>query len=83
VIMVGEIRDKETAELAIQASLTGHMVFATIHTNNAIGTVPRLVDMGIDPYLIAPTLTLSIAQRLVRVACPASIRQCRLRARLK
>ncbi|TSC54847.1 MAG: Type II secretion system protein E [Parcubacteria group bacterium LiPW_30] len=74
VIMVGEIRDKETAELAIQASLTGHMVFATIHTNNAIGTVPRLVDMGIDPYLIAPTLTLSIAQRLVRVACPASIR---------
>lgn len=74
VIMVGEIRDKETAELAIQASLTGHMVFATIHTNNAIGTVPRLVDMGIDPYLIAPTLTLSIAQRLVRVACPTSIR---------
>lgn len=74
VIMVGEIRDKETAELAIQASLTGHMVFATIHTNNAIGTVPRLVDMGIDPYLIAPTLTLSIAQRLVRIACPTSIR---------
>jgi type II secretory ATPase GspE/PulE/Tfp pilus assembly ATPase PilB-like protein len=74
VIMVGEIRDKETAELTIQASLTGHMVFATIHTNNAIGTVPRLVDMGIDPYLIAPTLTLSIAQRLVRIACPSSIK---------
>ena len=83
VIMVGEIRDKETAELAIQASLTGHMVFATIHTNNAIGTVPRLVDMGIDPYLIAPTLTLSIAQRLVRLACPASIRPIPIEGAIK
>ncbi len=70
VIMVGEIRDKETAELAIQAALTGHLVLSTLHTNTAIGAIPRLVDMGVDPYLIAPTLVLSIAQRLVRVTCP-------------
>jgi type IV pilus assembly protein PilB len=66
VIMVGEIRDKETAELAINAALTGHLVLATLHTNNALGVIPRLVDMGIDPYLIAPTLIMSMAQRLVR-----------------
>lgn len=66
VIMVGEIRDKETAELAINAALTGHLVLATLHTNNAIGVIPRLVDMGVDPYLIAPTLVLSIAQRLAQ-----------------
>ena len=71
-IMVGEIRDRETAELAIQAALTGHLVFSTLHTNNAIGVIPRLVDMGIDPYLIAPTLTLAIGQRLVRTLCPDS-----------
>ncbi len=70
VIMVGEIRDKETAELAIQAALTGHLVLATLHTNSAIGVVPRLVDMGIDPYLIAPTLVLSVAQRLSRKFIP-------------
>lgn len=70
-IMVGEIRDKETAELAIQAALTGHLVFATLHTNNAVGVVPRLVDMGIDPYLIAPTLILAAAQRLIRKSDPA------------
>ncbi len=69
IIMVGEIRDKETAELAIQAALTGHLVLSTLHTNNALGVVPRLVDMGVDPYLIAPTLILSIAQRLTRVIC--------------
>ena len=72
VIMVGEIRDKETAQLAIQAALTGHLVLSTLHTNNAIGAVPRLVDMGVDPYLIAPTLILSVAQRLARMTCPAS-----------
>lgn len=66
IIMVGEIRDKETAELAIQAALTGHLVLATLHTNSAVGAIPRLIDMGIDPYLIAPTLALSIAQRLTR-----------------
>ena len=70
IIMVGEIRDKETAQLAIQAALTGHLVLSTLHTNNAIGVVPRLVDMGVDPYLIAPTLVLSMAQRLVRKRCP-------------
>ncbi|MBI5400693.1 MAG: type II/IV secretion system protein [Candidatus Yonathbacteria bacterium] len=70
VIMVGEIRDTETAQLAIQAALTGHLVFSTLHTNTAIGAIPRLVDMGIDPYLIAPTLVLSVAQRLVRKICP-------------
>ena len=69
IIMVGEIRDKETAQLAIQAALTGHLVLSTIHTNNAIGVVPRLVDMGVDPYLIAPTLILSMAQRLLRRRC--------------
>jgi type IV pilus assembly protein PilB len=72
VIMVGEIRDKETAQLAIQAALTGHLVFSTLHTNDAIGAVPRLVDMGVDPYLIAPTLILSIAQRLSKLTCPSS-----------
>lgn len=66
VIMVGEIRDKETAELAIQAALTGHLVLATLHTNSAIGAIPRLIDMGIEPYLIAPTLILTIAQRLTK-----------------
>ncbi len=72
VIMVGEIRDKETAQLAIQAALTGHLVLSTLHTNSAIGAVPRLVDMGVDPYLIAPTLILSVAQRLARMTFPAS-----------
>ncbi len=70
VIMVGEIRDKETAQLAIQAALTGHLVLSTIHTNSAIGIIPRLVDMGVDPYLIAPTLILAMAQRLVRKVSP-------------
>lgn len=72
IIMVGEIRDKETAALAIQAALTGHLVLATLHTNNAAGVIPRLVDMGVDPFLIAPTLLLAIAQRLVRTLCPDS-----------
>ena len=70
VIMVGEIRDKETAQLAIQAALTGHLVFSTIHTNNAIGVIPRLIDMGVDPYLIAPTLVMAMAQRLVKKLYP-------------
>jgi len=70
IIMVGEIRDKETAQLSIQAALTGHLVFSTLHTNNAIGAIPRLIDMGVDPYLIAPTLILTMAQRLVRTLCP-------------
>lgn len=65
IIMVGEIRDKETAQLAIQAALTGHLVLSTIHTNSSIGIIPRLIDMGVDPFLIAPTLVLGMAQRLV------------------
>jgi type IV pilus assembly protein PilB len=74
IIMVGEIRDKETAQLAVQAALTGHLVFSTLHTNNAAGVIPRLIDMEIDPYLIAPTLILTIGQRLVRTMCPESKR---------
>jgi type IV pilus assembly protein PilB len=72
IIMVGEIRDKETAQLAIQAALTGHLVLSTIHTNNSIGIIPRLIDMEIDPYLIAPTLILAMAQRLVRRVHPST-----------
>lgn len=69
VIMLGEIRDRDTAEMAIRAALTGHLVFSTIHTNSAWDTVNRLIDMGIPPFLIANTLNLSVAQRLVRVLC--------------
>ncbi len=72
VIMVGEIRDAETAELAVQAALTGHLVFSTIHTNTAISTITRLVEMGIPHYLIAPTVRLVIAQRLVHKLVPES-----------
>jgi len=75
IIMVGEIRDKETAQLAIQAALTGHLVLSTIHTNNSIGVIPRLIDMGIDPYLIAPTLKLALAQRLARRIKPGTGRE--------
>jgi type II secretory ATPase GspE/PulE/Tfp pilus assembly ATPase PilB-like protein len=64
--MVGEIRDKETAELAVQAALTGHLVFSTLHTNSAAGILPRLLDMGIEPFLIASTVHTVIGQRLVR-----------------
>ena len=83
IIMVGEIRDKETAQLAIQAALTGHLVLATLHTNNAIGIIPRLVDMGVDPFLIAPTLILAIAQRLVRKLCPDSRKIFTLEGKIK
>ncbi|TSC91790.1 MAG: type IV pilus assembly protein PilB [Parcubacteria group bacterium Licking1014_17] len=69
VIMVGEIRDKETAGLAIQAALTGHIVLSTIHTNNTIGVIPRLIDMSVEKYLIAPALNLVVAQRLLRRLC--------------
>ncbi len=83
VIMVGEIRDKETAALAIQAALTGHLVLSTIHTNNSIGVIPRLIDMGVDPYLIAPTLQLALAQRLVRRICPNSGRKVKVEGSMK
>jgi general secretion pathway protein E len=69
VIMVGEIRDRETAEIAIHASLTGHLVLSTIHTNDAAGAVTRLVEMGIEPFLVSSSLLAIMAQRLVRVIC--------------
>jgi general secretion pathway protein E len=69
VIMVGEIRDLETAEIAIQASLTGHLVFSTVHTNDAAGGITRLVDMGVEPFLVASSLSGLLAQRLVRKLC--------------
>ena len=69
IIMVGEIRDKETADLVTHAALTGHIVLSTLHTNDAIGVIPRLIDMGIDPFLISSSLNLIIAQRLVRKTC--------------
>jgi len=70
VIMVGEIRDKETAEIAIQSSLTGHLVFSTLHTNDAPSAVTRLLNIGIEPYLVSSSVNVAIAQRLVRLICP-------------
>lgn len=70
VVLVGEIRDKETAEIAVQASLTGHLVFSTLHTNDAPGACTRLVDMGVEPYLVSSSLEVVVAQRLVRLICP-------------
>jgi general secretion pathway protein E len=69
VVMVGEIRDRETAEIAVQASLTGHLVLSTLHTNSAAGAVTRLVDMGVDAYLLASSLVGILAQRLLRKLC--------------
>ena len=71
VIMVGEIRDSETAEIAVNASLTGHLVFSTLHTNNAAGTFPRLIDLGVDPKAIGSAITVAMAQRLIRKLCEA------------
>jgi general secretion pathway protein E/type IV pilus assembly protein PilB len=71
VILIGEIRDQETAQIAVQASLTGHLVFSTLHTNDAPGALTRLVDMGVEPYLVASSLEAVLAQRLVRVLCTA------------
>ena len=70
VVMVGEVRDLETAEVAVQASLTGHLVMSTLHTNTAVGSVTRLIDMGIEPFLLSSSLVGMLAQRLVRVLCP-------------
>ncbi|HVO28381.1 MAG TPA: GspE/PulE family protein [Candidatus Paceibacterota bacterium] len=70
VILVGEVRDLETADIAMQAALTGHLVFSTLHTNDAVGAVPRLINLGVKPVSIGPALALVIAQRLVRVLCP-------------
>lgn len=77
IIMVGEIRDRETAELAVNSALTGHLVFSTLHTNSAVGAIPRLVDMGIEPFLLTASLNLVAAQRLVRKICD----KCRTEAK--
>ena len=70
VIMIGEVRDIETARMAIQSSLTGHLVFSTLHTNDSAGAVSRLLDLGVEPYLVSSSLIAIIAQRLVRKVCP-------------
>jgi type II secretory ATPase GspE/PulE/Tfp pilus assembly ATPase PilB-like protein len=71
IVMVGEIRDQETAEVSMQAALTGHLVLSTLHTNDAAGAIPRLINMGVKPFIIGPALSLVIAQRLVRKICQA------------
>ena len=71
VILVGEVRDKETAEIAFRASLTGHLVFSTLHTNSAVSSITRLLNIGLEPYLISSSISLLVAQRLVRVICPS------------
>lgn len=85
IVMVGEIRDVETAQIAIQASLTGHLVLSTLHTNSAVGAITRLVDMGVEPFLLSSSLMGVIAQRLIRLLCssckkpvPASAQECQL-----
>jgi type IV pilus assembly protein PilB len=83
IIMVGEMRDKETAKLAVQAALTGHLVLSTLHTNNAIGVIPRLMDMDIDTYLIPSVLKLAVAQRLVPTLCPDSKKAVPLKGALR
>jgi type IV pilus assembly protein PilB len=71
IVMVGEIRDQETAKIAVNAAMTGHKMLSTLHTNDSATTIPRLIDMGVEPFLVASTLLCSIAQRLVRRACPS------------
>ena len=83
VILVGEIRDKETASLAIHAALTGHLVFSTLHTNTSLGVIPRLLDMGVDPFLIPPTLILTVGQRLVQKLCPDTNKKIKLTGKIK
>ncbi len=79
VIMVGEIRDNETAEIAINSALTGHLVFSTLHTNNAAGTFPRLIDLGVNPKIISSAINLAMAQRLVRKLCPNCKKQVEIK----
>ena len=91
VILVGEIRDKETADTAMHAALTGHLVFSTLHTNNAVGTIPRLIDLGVRPSIISPAINIAMAQRLVRKLClkcrkketPEAVGQKRINASIK
>ncbi len=82
VIMVGEIRDKETTELVIHASLTGHMILSTLHTNDALGAIPRMIDLGAEPFLLSSVINLVIAQRLARKICPDCKTQTEIPARL-
>jgi len=77
IIMIGEIRDGETADLVVNAALTGHIVLSTLHTNSSIGVIPRLIDMGVKPFLIPSTLRLVVAQRLIRTLCP----KCKIKAK--
>ena len=79
ILMVGEIRDKETADMAIHSALTGHLLLSTLHTNDASGAIPRLIDMGVEPFLLASTLNLVIAQRLVRRICKACVTSVKLK----
>jgi type IV pilus assembly protein PilB len=79
IIMVGEIRDQETAQIATQAALTGHLVLSTLHTNDAPGSINRLVDMGIEPFMVASTVVAILAQRLIRGVCP----DCKIAYRLQ
>lgn len=79
ILMVGEVRDRETADIAIRAALTGHLVFSTLHTNDAVGAVTRLIDMGIEPFLVSSSIECLIAQRLVRLICP----KCRVPVKSK
>ena len=83
IVMVGEIRDEETASLAIHASLTGHIVLSTLHTSNALGVIPRLIDMGIKPYLLPSTLRLAMAQRLVRRLCDKCREEIKIKPEIK
>src|SRR5690606_26477949 len=77
VIMIGEMRDEETAEIAVQSAMTGHLVFSTLHTNDAIGALPRLLDLGIPAYLVVATVNAILAQRLVRRVCRVCARPYR------
>jgi len=79
IVLIGEIRDLETAEIAIQSALTGHLVFSTLHTNDSAGAITRLVDLGVEPYLISSSVNTVIAQRLVRLLC----NECKQRYRLE
>jgi len=83
IIMVGEIRDEETASLAVQAALTGHLVLSTLHTTSAVGVIPRLLDMDIKPFLLSPTLNVALSQRLIRVLCPICKRRVALEGEAK
>jgi type II secretory ATPase GspE/PulE/Tfp pilus assembly ATPase PilB-like protein len=74
IVMIGEVRDKETAEIAVHAALTGHLVISTLHTNDAVGTISRLLDMGVEPYLISSSVACIVAQRLVRRICRSCVK---------